>query len=429
MLLIRLRTQEGLERVQVPDDGASNGGGAATVGDLRAQIEAQLGIPAAEQVLSLRQELLLQSADLAHFAAADTLADPAARLNAVGVQHGSIVYCRHTVQDREVAPVTQVNTTAFRPSMTVEQLLAKQIRIEREEKGACASCSLDFAAANAFQQYVNQLAFKSKRGGFMYGRADEDGKVEVEFIYEPPQEGAAEELALLLESDAAAEEQRRVDFLAAALGLQCVGWIFSQTAEGREFCLEKDITVTTAEFHEMLRQQRRAGGDDRFVSVVVFIDEAEDGEEGATEIQFEAFQCSKQSVQLWEAGVFDEEAKDATVSHTTKPIVVAGKDVTEVDNDFFLVPVSILNHNSDRLKCSFPVENRIIPQGVAELREHLEAHRHRKYVEKLSDFHVLLYLSKQFQLETDMALLAGAVAAQSEVRDGYQALIDAMAGI
>eukprot|EP00958_Prasinococcus_capsulatus_P021264 scaffold2878_cov390-Prasinococcus_capsulatus_cf.AAC.1 len=81
MLLIRLRTQEGLERVQVPDDGASNGGGAATVGDLRAQIEAQLGIPAAEQVLSLRQELLLQSADLAHFAAADTLADPAARLN------------------------------------------------------------------------------------------------------------------------------------------------------------------------------------------------------------------------------------------------------------------------------------------------------------------------------------------------------------
>eukprot|EP00958_Prasinococcus_capsulatus_P025354 scaffold4263_cov260-Prasinococcus_capsulatus_cf.AAC.1 len=114
-------------------------------------------------------------------------------------------------------------------------------------------------------------------------------------------------------------------------------------------------------------------------------------------------------LQLWEAGVFDEEAKDATVSHTTKPIVVAGaraarprpapprplllllllllplsgggragKDVTEVDNDFFLVPVSILNHNSDRLKCSFPVENRIIPQGVAELRVRADAERWRR---------------------------------------------------
>ena len=63
------------------------------------------------------------------------------------------------------------------------------------------------------------------------------------------------------------------------------------------------------------------------------------------------------------------------------------------------------------------------------LQEHLEAHKHKKYYEKLSDFHVLLYLSKQFQLETDMALLAGAVASESEVRDGYQALIDAMAGL
>ena len=78
------------------------------------------------------------------------------------MQHGSIVYCYHDVDGREVAPVTKVNTKAFRPSMTVEQLLAKQIRIEREEKGACSSCSIDFAAANVFQQYINQLAFKSK---------------------------------------------------------------------------------------------------------------------------------------------------------------------------------------------------------------------------------------------------------------------------
>ena len=69
---------------------------------------------------------------------------------------------------------------------------------------------------------------------------------------------------------------------------------FASCAQGREFCLDNDVTVTTNEFHEMVRQQ--VAGGDKFVSVVVFIDEEEDGE--GTEIQFEAFQCSKQAMQV-----------------------------------------------------------------------------------------------------------------------------------
>jgi hypothetical protein len=43
-------------------------------------------------------------------------------------------------------------------------------------------------------------------------------------------------------------------------------------------------------------------------------------------------------------------------------VIVASKDVGEVDNDYFLIPVKILDHEG-ALYTSFPVENRLLPQG------------------------------------------------------------------
>lgn len=45
------------------------------------------------------------------------------------------------------------------------------------------------------------------------------------------------------------------------------------------------------------------------------------------------------------------------------PVIVAGKDVGEVDNNYFLVPVKILDHDG-QLTTSFPIENRLVPQGT-----------------------------------------------------------------
>lgn len=45
-----------------------------------------------------------------------------------------------------------------------------------------------------------------------------------------------------------------------------------------------------------------------------------------------------------------------------QPVIVAGKDVKEVDNDYFLIPVKIMDHEGP-LRSSFPVENRLLPQG------------------------------------------------------------------
>ena len=46
-----------------------------------------------------------------------------------------------------------------------------------------------------------------------------------------------------------------------------------------------------------------------------------------------------------------------------QPVIVAGKDVKEVDNDYFLIPVSIKDHEGP-LRTTFPIENRLLPQGA-----------------------------------------------------------------
>ena len=47
-----------------------------------------------------------------------------------------------------------------------------------------------------------------------------------------------------------------------------------------------------------------------------------------------------------------------------RPVIVAGKDQGEVDNDYLLLPVNILDHEGP-LSSSFPIENRLLPQGNA----------------------------------------------------------------
>ncbi len=49
-----------------------------------------------------------------------------------------------------------------------------------------------------------------------------------------------------------------------------------------------------------------------------------------------------------------------------KPIIVAGKDEAEVDNDFFLIPVKIADHEGP-LSSDFSIENRLLPQGLTSI--------------------------------------------------------------
>ena len=48
-----------------------------------------------------------------------------------------------------------------------------------------------------------------------------------------------------------------------------------------------------------------------------------------------------------------------------QPVIVAGKDVKEVDNDYFLIPVKIMDHEGP-FSADFPIENRLLPQGTSD---------------------------------------------------------------
>lgn len=183
-MIIRIRSRDGLERVTIPGDPSS-----ATIRTLKSQIESQLNVPIPSQALSLNQNLLLSKTPDQTLTLAADFQNPSTPLSAIGVGHGAIVYLAYEGERSVARPSALTPAGSFGKKMTMDDLIAKQVRVSRQETGKCEMASFDRDAANCFQLYVNQtLAFAVKRGGFMYGRIGEGGTVEVDFIYEPPQQ-------------------------------------------------------------------------------------------------------------------------------------------------------------------------------------------------------------------------------------------------
>lgn len=109
------------------------------------------------------------------------------------------------------------------------------------------------------------------------------------------------------------------------------------------------------------------------------------------------------------------------------PVIVAGKDASQVDNDYFLVPVPIRDHGGP-LRASFAVENRLLPQGAAELAAFLASAKRQPAPLRFADFHLLLWLAKQPSLShADVAAIAASVAAGEPVGEGYTLILESLA--
>lgn len=331
-MMIRIRSRDGLERVAIDNP-------LATVAQLKSAIEIQLRVPTHAQILSKNQNLLLAKSpnDLTRFT---DLSDLSARLSSFNIAHGSIVYLAYE-GERTVAGPAFHRAGSFGKKMTVDDLIAKQMRITRQEKAHCEHVSFDHDAAHVFQQYVNEsLAFAVKRGGFMYGTVLEEGKVEVDFIYEPPQHGTEENLTLLRDPD----EEKLVEAIALGLGMRRVGFIFTQTISQDK----KDYTMSSSEVLQAM-ELHTEGGLKEWVTAVVKLEVNEDG---GGDVHFEAFQMSDMCIRLFKEGWFEGEIRhgvEPKISRMKKDVMVGGKDTRDVDNDFFLVVVKILDHQVSRM--------------------------------------------------------------------------------
>ncbi|KAL9833303.1 putative nuclear pore localization protein NPL4 [Arabidopsis thaliana] len=410
MTMLRVRSRDGLERVSV--DGPH-----ITVSQLKTLIQNQLQIPIHNQTLSTNRNLLLAKSPSGFLAFTD-MADPNLRISSLNLAHGSMVYLAYEGERTIRGGPAVTPAGSFGRKMTVEDLIARQMRVGRQEKAHCDSVSFDRDCANAFQHFVNEsLAFAVKRGGFMYGNVSEDGQVEVNFIYEPPQQGMEDNLILMRDS----EEEKRVDAIALGLGMRRVGFIFNQTVtqDKKEYTLSNVEVLLAAQLHAESELKE-------WVTAVVKL---EINEDGGADVHFEPFQMSDMCVRLFKEGWFETEIgpeDDPKLSKLKKEVVVGVKDVKEVDNDFFLVLVKILDHQGP-LSCTFPIENRNTQTTMRALKTHMERARSLPFVKRISDFHLLLFVAQFLDVSSDVPALAECVRLQSHVPEGYELLIDSMA--
>ncbi|CAL4963634.1 unnamed protein product [Urochloa decumbens] len=414
-MILRIRSRDGTDRITVPDPAF------ATVADLHRLIEAHLTVPVPLQRISLDPALLLPTPT----AAVPLLADPAASLASLRLANGAFVYLAYPPDARSARPPPPRALSAagsFGKKMTMDDLIARQIRVTRQENALCAAASFDRDAANAFQLYVAEsLAFAVKRAGFLYGRVDAETKeVFVDFIYEPPQQGSEDVVHLMRDPD----EEARVDAIAEGLGMRRVGLVFTQ-AVGRKASETGEYTVSNREVVQAAQLQAE-GGIPEWVTAIVKL---EVGDDGTGDVHFEAFQMSEICVKLFKDGVLETQVGDSDdprLSKMRKEVVAGGKDTMEVDNDFFLVPVKISDHQGP-LSVGFPIENRGSPVGMSALRSHLDRTKHLTFVRRISDFHLLLKIATFLDVKADVPTLAACVKTQSRVPEGYQLLIESLA--
>eukprot|EP00887_Chlorella_sp_A99_P003425 scaffold7.g3425.t1 len=462
-MIIRLRSRDGLERLEVPDT--------STLAGLKLAIQEKLGVPLEDMLLS-KSPQLLTSKDPSAFT--DVLSNDGS-LRDLGVHHGDLVYLLYHFE-RQVAPVVTRHEWEKRPfgaHMDIEAMT----RIERQESPHTTFASFDFQAsggrgwaANAFQQYVSSaLAFSIKRGGILYGTVDEEGGVFVNAVYEPQQTGTPDRLSL----ERGTLQEQHADLIAGGLGWQkvcvvvvvVVGWIFTQSTK------ERDFIMSGEEVCQMAAVQDEMGPHAVTALVAMF-----PGEDDQPEVHFEVFQVSDQCVKLWKEGWFqpdpaagDEPTGTSRLRNPAEPknaapVIVAGKDQGELDNDYFLTPVAVKDHEGP-LQTRFPIENRlVVAQTPAELKAHMRRLAAKPYVERLADFHLLLYLAGQAGFsEGDLSAIAQArppgsgallgvssrcenvpspphlpmlpslpsqaVASKTPLPEGYTILIDALAGM
>ncbi|WZY87435.1 hypothetical protein YC2023_044170 [Brassica napus] len=423
--MLRVRSRDGLERVSV--DGSDT-----TVSQLKTLIQDQLQIPIHNQTLSTDRNLLLAKSPEESLSFTD-MTDPNLPISSLNLSHGSILYLAYEGKRTIRGGPAVTPAGSFGRKMTVDDLIARQMRVSRQEKSHCDSVSFDRDCANAFQHYVNEsLAFAVKRGGFMYGSVSEGGEVEVNFVYEPPQQGMEDNLILMRD----AEEEKRVDAIALGLGMRRVGFIFSQTVtqDKKEYTLSNVEVLLAAQLHAESELKE-------WVTAVVKLEMNEDG---GADVHFEAFQMSDMCVRLFREGWFVTEIgpeDDPKLSKLKKEVVVGVKDLKQVDNDFFLVVVKILDHQVlfplpfryiydsglGPLTCTFPIENRNVETTMRALKTHMDRARSLPFVKRISDFHLLLFVARFLDVGSDVPALAECVRLQSNVPEGYELLIDSMA--
>jgi nuclear protein localization family protein 4 len=152
--------------------------------------------------------------------------------------------------------------------------------------------------------------------------------------------------------------------------------------------------------------------------------------------EFHAFQVSKQAVELQKLGLLQVDEKNPFVVKIKKSeekfVKFNKREVDSLENVLLLNNVAIKAYQGPFLT-GFPPRNRPISdytQSMEVLKNILQQRRNMKFVKRVSDFHLLLFLVDYLSLSSDMPVLCEAVRTQNQnAAEGFEHLINAYCGL
>ena len=291
-----------------------------------------------------------------------------------------------------------------------------------------ALVEIDNDAASIFQTFVMQRQWKLQRYGIMYGKYNEkENKIVVHSVYEPEQQGSETSFEPL--SDA---REERVDRLAKMLGLRRVGLIITHPPRN-----VNEIVLSGKELMMLAREQSRFG--DECVLLAVSPNPE------TMQINAHAWQASQQCVHLYQIGLLFEHPADIRFCQSREPLELAQEDTDQkghkkciikepshaVDTRWMTGPTAVGSITSDVIGSRFVRISRPgeAPPDFSNVKNFFEdpKRKHRPFVEKIADFHILIYLMESlFDINSDMPLICQSILAKdAQGVSVYEDLINA----
>lgn len=336
--------------------------------------------------------------------------------------------------------------------------------------GLCSDCAptpvecklqeyrhVDFVSINnrdemggLIQLWDANAAAGAQRAAWLYGTVVPDPnyrhgqRVVVEALYEPPQRFDTASGGLVILPD---KRERDVEAVAAACGLRRVGWLFTKRPKAKE----GEPEVSPRELMGMATLQNafpRGGGKpgSQFVSIVV--------RKTAAGIEPRGFQAADFMCALVRDGVLADPVTGEQNVKIRQPrpgsddppapeAVVTSKDWGRRRQDNFDPDVGVVTmevaaasggagSSAPKFKhAAFPVENREaygITQSPNEVKKMFMRFKGEPLASRMSDFHLLCYLTIMFDAETAV-MTAKAVTEGRPVPEGVQLMLQEITGV
>ena len=210
-------------------------------------------------------------------------------------------------------------------------------------------------------------------------------------------------------------------FLKKGLGLERVGFMYSHPGgRGEQYHFSANEIIMCAE------NQLLAGDEDMsspFVTVKVTLN-------ANNETDFQAYQMSKQCLELCAEGalLYDPNEPRGCLIHDTFSCLVEMKEVSRVDNDYFLANVPIMDHTAKYLtgkKFEHPHRFGGHEWNIQALGPYMKRTKKMPMLKRVSDFNVLLLSAKVLDPQS-MKAICGCVQRQEELEEGYAMILESL---